>query len=77
MAKQSGISYIAVAENDCGRPAYIDIYKITVDEKLTVSAEKVKHIDCYDGEAEITGQDLEKYPFIEFLIGEDDKSNNV
>lgn len=65
VAKEGGTSYIAVAENDCGRLAYIDIYKITADEKLAVSAEKVKHIDCHDGEDGITKQDLEEYPFIE------------
>lgn len=71
VAKKSGTSYVAVAENDCGNLAYIDIYKITADEKHAVSAEKIKHVDCNDGEDDVIKQNLEEYPFIDLWVGEE------
>lgn len=68
-SKKAGTVYLAVAESDCGKWAYTDIYKIVIDDDLSVEAENIKHID-YDYDSERLMDEIPyEYPFVDIFEG--------
>ncbi|WP_028514337.1 hypothetical protein [Ruminococcus flavefaciens] len=45
-ANKTGTAYVCILESDCGSPAYLDIYKITVDNEKNAAADNIRHINC-------------------------------